>query len=103
MKSRCFVFGSILLLLMSMFLGCGKEQDSKSNALPVVKIAINTWPGLGPYYVAKAKGYDREEGIQLDVIMTENTEARFACIICTIFFLYFILTPLTFSKEYIVH
>jgi NitT/TauT family transport system substrate-binding protein len=74
-----------IIFLVTGTLGCsGSPADAKasSNALPgnpelpVVKVTINTWPGLGPYYVAKAKGFDREEGIQLEVIMNENTESR---------------------------
>lgn len=41
-----------------------------------VKIAINTWPGLGPYYVAHERGFDKEEGVDIEVIMTEDTVAR---------------------------
>ena len=54
-------------------LGC----DGKGTQdLPTVGVCINTWPGLGPFYVAHAKGFDKEEGIQLKVIMTEDTQAR---------------------------
>jgi NitT/TauT family transport system substrate-binding protein len=55
----------------------GAAASSEPAAeLPTVRVAINTWPGLGPYYVAQQKGFDREEGILLEVVMTENTEAR---------------------------
>lgn len=63
--------------------GCRSDTATQYNAgavtggdLPKVKVAINTWPGLGPYYVAKAKGFDKEQGIQLDVIMNEDTVGR---------------------------
>jgi NitT/TauT family transport system substrate-binding protein len=83
MSKRGRVAGLILLcgaFLLS--LSCRPKDNengqpvSTSAALPIVKVAINTWPGLGPFYVARAKGFDREEGIQLQVTMTENTEAR---------------------------
>lgn len=68
---------SICLLLLA---GCRSDTATQKNAtggeLPKVKVAIDTWPGLGPYYVAKAKGFDREQGIQLDVIMNEDTVGR---------------------------
>jgi NitT/TauT family transport system substrate-binding protein len=68
---RVFILAiSICLLLV---VAC---RSNKAGELPTVKVAINTWPGLGPYYVAKAKGFDKEEGIQLDVIMNEDTVAR---------------------------
>jgi NitT/TauT family transport system substrate-binding protein len=69
---RMIVLG-VLLCLVS-FGSCRTQPTDGS--LPTVKVAINTWPGLGPYYVAKAKGFDKEEGIQLDVIMNEDTVAR---------------------------
>jgi NitT/TauT family transport system substrate-binding protein len=74
-----------LLICLSVIAGCRSSgtanksstgKDANSGALPKVKVAINTWPGLGPYYVAKAKGFDKEEGIQLDVIMNEDTVGR---------------------------
>ncbi|MDQ3746163.1 MAG: ABC transporter substrate-binding protein, partial [Acidobacteriota bacterium] len=61
------------LACLASLVGC---QNGGGAGLPVVKVAINTWPGLGPYYVAKAKGFDREQGVQLDVIMNEDTVAR---------------------------
>jgi NitT/TauT family transport system substrate-binding protein len=76
-----------VIFLVTGLLNCGNGNsyaDAKStmeaspptHGMQKVKVTINTWPGLGPYYVAKAKGFDREEGIQLEVIMNENTESR---------------------------
>jgi NitT/TauT family transport system substrate-binding protein len=75
---------SALLPVCALLLaGCRSDNSApkgaasaEAAALPKVKVAINTWPGLGPYYVAKAKGFDKEQGIQLDVIMNEDTVAR---------------------------
>jgi len=52
------------------------SDGAGSDQLPAVKVAINTWPGLGPFYVAAEKGFDREEGVKLEVVMTEDTVAR---------------------------
>lgn len=74
MKSKGLISVALAVLAcLASLVGC---QKSTSNEMPTVKVAINTWPGLGPYYVAKAKGFDREEGVQLDVIMNEDTVAR---------------------------
>jgi NitT/TauT family transport system substrate-binding protein len=73
MKSRKLIIVVALLSCLLPVGGCGSKG---SAGLPTVKVAINTWPGLGPYYVAKAKGFDKEEGINLDVIMNEDTVAR---------------------------
>jgi NitT/TauT family transport system substrate-binding protein len=66
-----FALGVLLCLL-----SISSCRSTPSETLPTVRVAINTWPGLGPYYVAKAKGFDKEEGIQLDVIMNEDTVGR---------------------------
>ncbi|MFX0132745.1 MAG: ABC transporter substrate-binding protein [Candidatus Hodarchaeota archaeon] len=58
--------------ILFFFAGC----SNKKNLPPTVKVVINTWPGLGPFYIAKEKGFDKEEGINLEVIMSENVEAR---------------------------
>jgi len=69
------LFGILLLGVGCQPRGSGQKQAGE-GALPVVKVAINTWPGLGPYYVARAKGFDVEEGVRLDVVMIEETVAR---------------------------
>jgi len=86
MKYKNFLIVVIgIIFLISGNFGC---KDNTANAKPAmetptvkvevqkVKVTINTWPGLGPFYVAKAKGFDKEEGIQLEVIMNENAESR---------------------------
>lgn len=81
MKLTARVLWTAVLLLAGVT-GCsnGGGQDGSNgdgrDGLPVVKVAINTWPGLGPFYVASEKGFDREEGVKLEVVMTEDTVAR---------------------------
>lgn len=71
---------SILVAALLIAMACGRQAEqtttTEAAALPKVKVAINTWPGLGPYYVAHEKGFDREEGVDLEVVMTEDTVAR---------------------------
>lgn len=86
MKYKHFLVVMVgIIFLISGNLGCKDstaaakspmETPSGESDMPKVKVTINTWPGLGPYYVVKAKGFDREEGIQLEVIMNENAESR---------------------------
>jgi NitT/TauT family transport system substrate-binding protein len=85
MKHKHLLVISLGIIFLLTALGCGENYaDVKASLnapadkakIPIVKVTINTWPGLGPYYVAKAKGFDKEEGIQLEVIMNENTESR---------------------------
>ena len=48
---------------------------------PVVKINIVTWPGYGPIYLGQAKGFFKEEGVQVEVAVQENTQARTAALV----------------------
>jgi NitT/TauT family transport system substrate-binding protein len=57
------------------FVGC-PNPTPREGELPKVKVVINTWPGLGPYYVAHEQGFDKEEGVEIEVVMMENTIAR---------------------------
>lgn len=65
-------------------MACARPAEQPAPAAPTaaapplqkVKVAINTWPGLGPYYVAHEKGFDKQEGVDLQVVMTEDTVAR---------------------------
>jgi NitT/TauT family transport system substrate-binding protein len=47
----------------------------------VVRINIVTWPGYGPIYLGKAKGFFKEEGIEVDCRIQENTQARHAALV----------------------
>jgi NitT/TauT family transport system substrate-binding protein len=72
MKFKAWVlFG---LLLFGLLLG-GCTCPGASG-LPKVGVAINTWPGLGPYFVAHSKGFDKEEGVEIDTKIIEDTTAR---------------------------
>ncbi len=63
--------------------GCGPSAPSTSTPAPheVVRVNIVTWPGYGPIYLAQAKGFFRDEGIDVDVAIQENTQARNAALV----------------------
>ncbi len=72
--NKTFIFPMLFSLAL---LSCiEKEADQPHKSLPKSKVIINTWPGLGPFYVAKAKGFDVEEGVELTIVMSENVDAR---------------------------
>lgn len=68
--------GAVLLTFVVFRGGCNPSQQ-----LPVVRINIVTWPGYGPIYVAKEKGFFREEGVNVDCQIQENTQARHAALV----------------------
>jgi NitT/TauT family transport system substrate-binding protein len=50
-------------------------------AEPTVRINIVTWPGYGPIYLGQEKNFFKEEGIKVEVVIQENTQARTAALI----------------------
>ncbi len=41
-----------------------------------LKIAHSTWVGYGPFYIAQEKGFFEEEGLDVDLILMEDTKTR---------------------------
>lgn len=79
-RSSVFVaVGGIIIIALAMmsFTRC----SSPSTKLPVVKLNIVTWPGYGPIYLAKEKGFFKEEGVDVDCQIQENTQARNAALV----------------------
>jgi NitT/TauT family transport system substrate-binding protein len=52
-----------------------------SLGTPVVKVNIVTWPGYGPIYAAQAKGFFKDEGVDVDCQIQEDTSARHAALV----------------------
>ncbi len=68
----------VIIIFMLPLSSCTKKADvsKKSEKLPVVKLNIVTWPGYGPIYLGKAKDFFKEEGVDVDIQIQENTQAR---------------------------
>ena len=41
-----------------------------------LKLAHSTWVGYGPFYIARDKGYFKEEGVDVKLIIMENTSLK---------------------------
>ena len=41
-----------------------------------LKIAHSTWVGYGPFYIAQEQGFFEEEGLDIDLILMEDTKTR---------------------------
>lgn len=73
-----------IMFFMLPLLSCTKsEAPNKSEKLPVVKLNIVTWPGYGPIYLGKAKGFFKDEGVDVDIQIQENTQARNAALVAS--------------------
>ncbi len=49
---------------------------SASASAEVLKFAHSTWVGYGPLYIAKEKGYFKEEGVDVELIVIEEPKLR---------------------------
>lgn len=78
-----------LILVMSLFLalaGCGgsekqpadeKQTGENSEKLDKVRITLTTWPGYGPLFLARDKGFFKEEGLEdVDISIIQGLAER---------------------------
>ncbi len=65
-------FGATLLLLTS-----GAFAAASADTF---KIGHSTWVGYGPFFVAKKKGYFKEEGLDVELVTIEDVKVRFAAL-----------------------
>jgi len=47
----------------------------------VLKVAHSTWVGYGPFYIAKEKGYFKDEGVDVELVLMEDPKLRFAALL----------------------
>jgi len=51
---------------------------SEKEELPALTVAFNSWVGFSPLYIAKEKGYFRDEGIKVNLKLLEDTSEKHA-------------------------
>ncbi|MFQ5775537.1 MAG: ABC transporter substrate-binding protein [Kiloniellaceae bacterium] len=65
-------------LIAAAALGLGALAGPAKAA--VFKLAHSTWVGYGPFFVAKEKGYFKDEGVDLELVTIEDVKVRFAAL-----------------------
>ena len=60
-----------LLLAAGMALALGGASEAKT-----LKLAHSTWVGYGPLYIARDKGFFKEEGVDIELVVMEDTPAK---------------------------
>ena len=43
-----------------------------------LKLAHSTWVGYGPFYIARDKGFFKDEGVDVELTIMEDTPIRWA-------------------------
>lgn len=52
-------------------------MPSRPARADTVKIAHSTWVGYGPLYIARAKGFFKKHGVDVDLVVMEDPKERF--------------------------
>ncbi|MFC1814072.1 ABC transporter substrate-binding protein, partial [Thermodesulfobacteriota bacterium] len=52
------------------------QAKGTHQKLPVIKLGLLVWPGVGPFFIAKEKGFYQEQGIDVEISMIENVDVR---------------------------
>lgn len=61
------------VLLMAMLLMVASANGTEAG-LPVVRVALDLWPGYYPVVIAQKQGYFAKRGLQVDYTIPENTD-----------------------------
>jgi NitT/TauT family transport system substrate-binding protein len=67
---RSCIFGLSALLIAPLIAGCGKKKT------PSYRIGLGPWIGFGPLYLAKDKGYFKDAGLDVDLIVLTGLAER---------------------------
>ena len=56
-------------------------QGIKQEQLPKFKLSVNSWVGYAPFYLAKEKDIFKQEGVDVDIVVMDDTAQRKAAMI----------------------
>ena len=65
------LFGTAIIAILSFSI-------AMSAAAEPLKFGIGTWVGFGPLFIAKDRGFFEEEGVEVELITTDDQAKRFA-------------------------
>ncbi|MFH0773433.1 MAG: ABC transporter substrate-binding protein [bacterium] len=68
-------FGLILVILSSFFIFRNKASVSE-NLIQISTADSGKWVGFAPFYLAKARGFDKKYGVNLKIEKVGNSDAR---------------------------
>jgi NitT/TauT family transport system substrate-binding protein len=68
---------STVLLALSACGGGGSSTSTDSQAPPTVRIALSSWVGFAPMYVARDQGFYKKHGVDVELVPIEDPADRF--------------------------
>ncbi|HJZ48300.1 MAG TPA: ABC transporter substrate-binding protein [Roseiflexaceae bacterium] len=73
----------VLFLLIGALLlsACGAQTSQTGGTQPAkLKIGYSVWVGYGPLFIARDKGYFKDEGLDIELVKVEDPKDRFAAL-----------------------
>jgi len=76
---KYFAKATLLLLMSLLLLGssCGRGPSQHQP----LRIALNIWPGYGAFFIAKDKGFYKDEGVDVDIQIIQGDPEREAALV----------------------
>ena len=79
MNQKQFKLGVVLLAIL--LAACGGHAGQTGGGGPVkLKIGYSVWVGYGPLFIARDKGYFKDEGLDVELVKVEDPKDRFAAL-----------------------
>jgi len=77
-KMRLLTIFVLVAFAIGMLAGCSSEKKSSTaqKDLQKVRLAISTWSGFGPLFIAREKGFFAEQGLDVDIKIIEGLAER---------------------------
>ena len=81
MNRKQFTLGVFLLIAALLVSACGGQAAPTGGAAPIkLKIGYSVWVGYGPLFIARDKGYFKDEGLDVELVKVEDPKDRFAAL-----------------------
>lgn len=77
-KKWLVALGAIVIvgLIIGGILFLNKDDKKVSSDLDNFNLSVNTWVGYGPIYLAQEKGFFKDEGVDVNITILEDTAQR---------------------------
>src|SRR5689334_23241327 len=79
MNRKQFKLG-VLVLLATLLAACGGQASTGGGQAVKLKIGYSVWVGYGPLFIARDKGYFKDEGLDIELVKVEDPKDRFAAL-----------------------
>src|SRR5262245_55897468 len=79
-KRVALVVLALALALALAACGAGGATQSAGSQPVKLKIGYSVWVGYGPLFIARDKGYFKDEGLDVELVKVEDPKDRFAAL-----------------------